>query len=1036
MDSIIAWSLKNRLFVLVAAIAISVYGAVVAVGMPVDVFPDLTAPTVTVLTEAHGLAPQEVEALVTFPVEAAVNGATGVRRVRSASGIGISVVWVEFDWETDIYVDRQVVNEKLQLVAGQMPPDVGPPTLAPISSVMGEILFIALRSEARSGLEVREVADWVVRKRLLAIPGVAQVIPIGGGVKQVQVEVAPEKLAAFGVTLDEVMHALEQSNSNSSGGFLIRGAQESLIRGIGRIGSAEDVSRTVVAVKNGVPIVVGQVANVSVGPALKRGEGSVNGKPGVVLAILKQPDANTVTLTDRIDKTLDDIARTLPTGISIERELFRQSDFIHTAIDNVTAALRDGAILVTLILFLFLLNFGTTIISLVALPVSLLVSIIAMKLVGVTINTMTLGGLTIAIGALVDDAIIDVENVFRRLRENQARRADEKRPAFDVIFEASREVRGSIVFATLIVMLVFVPLFFLSGVEGRLLRPLGFAYLVAIFASLVVALTVTPALCAYMLPRGKALARGDSFFVRWLKELYRPALRFAVDRPSAIFGGALAMLAVALVLLAFVGRTFLPDFNEGALTLSAVTLPGTSLAESDRLGRRVEAVLKSFPEVISTTRRTGRAELDEHAQEVNSAEIDARLRPTDRSKEEFLAALRQELATIPGMVINIGGPLSHRIDHMLSGTRSAIAVKLFGDDLHELRTGAEAIRAAMAKVDGVVDLSVEQQVDIPQLAIAFDRERIARFGLRTGELSEIIEAAYAGRPVTQVLDGQRTYDVVVRYPQAEHQSIDAIGDTLVDTPSGAKVPLKMLADIREDAGPNFVHREDVQRKIVIQANISGRDLKSVVDDIRARVESEVKLPQGYYPAYGGQFESESEASRTITMLGGFVIAGIFLLLFLAFRSWRTALLIMVNLPLALIGGVIAVYLGGGILSVASLVGFITLFGIATRNGIMMLSHYEHLRSVESASLDEAVERGSLERLSPILMTALCAGLALVPLVIAGSAPGNEIQAPMGVVILGGLLSSTALNMLVVPALYSRFGRRKPEVAVQLVGTSR
>jgi CzcA family heavy metal efflux pump len=1026
MDGVIQWSLKNRLFVVVAAIALSVYGAITAVRMPVDVFPDLTAPTVTILTEAHGLAPQEVESLVTFPLESAVNGATGVRRVRSASGIGISIVWVEFDWGTDIYIARQIVNEKLQLVTSRIPPGIGPPTLAPISSIMGEILFLSLKSDRHAPIDIRDTADWIIRKRLLSIPGVAQVIPIGGAVKQFQVLVAPEKLQAFGITLHEVMKALEGSNQNSSGGFLVQGAQERLIRGIGRITSSADVEKTVIAVHDGVPVTVGQVGQVIVGPAIKRGEGSSNAELAVILGVLKQPGANTLNLTREIDRNLDAIQKTLPAGMKIDRQLFRQSDFIETAIRNVSAALRDGAILVAIVLFLFLLNFRTTLISLAALPVSLVVSVLAMKAAGVTINTMTLGGLTIAIGALVDDAIIDVENVFRRLRENRALPEADQRPAMEVIYQASREIRASIVFATLIVMLVFVPIFFLSGVEGRLLAPLGFAYLVAIAASLLVALTLTPALCSYVLPSSGALAHGDSFLVRWLKAAYLPALRASLKHAGLLIAASVALLAGAVVLVTFLGRAFLPEFNEGSLTLSAVTLPGTSLAESDRLGYRIEKTLLSFPEVASTARRQGRAELDEHAQDVNSSEIDVRLNMGKRGKGEFLAALRKELATIPGLVIIIGQPLSHRIDHMLSGTRASIAVKLFGDDLYQLRSLAEEIRKVMAKVEGAVDVSVEQQVDIPQLFISFDRERIARYGVRSGELAEVIEAIFAGEKVSQVLDGQRTYDLVVRYRDDQRADPTAIGNTLVDTPVGIKVPLKMLATIREDVGPNMISRENVQRKIVIMANVGERDLRGVVNDIRAGIEREVKLPQGYYVVYGGQFESESSATRTIGLLGMFVIAGIFLLLFLAFRKARTALLIMVNLPLALIGGVVAISLGSGVLSVASLVGFITLFGIATRNGIMMLSHYEHLQDVEGVPFAESILRGSMERLSPILMTALCAGLALIPLVLAGDKPGNEIQAPMGVVILGGLLSSTALNMLVVPALYARFGRPNKE----------
>jgi CzcA family heavy metal efflux pump len=1024
-DRLIQWSLANRLFVLVAALAISVYGAVEAVRMPVDVFPDLTAPTVTIVTEAHGLAPQEVETLVTFPIESAVNGATGVRRVRSSSGIGISVVWVEFDWGTDVYIDRQIVNEKLQLIVSQLPPDIGPPSLAPISSVMGEILFIAVSSASHSPLDIREVADWTIRKRLLAIPGVAQVVPIGGGVKQFQVLLEPQRLLAHRLSVEDVIHALGESNQNSTGGFYIHGAQESLIRGVGRITSGEDIDQVVVASRGGTPVRIAQLGRVVIGPGIKRGEGSANARPAVVLGITKQPGANTLALTGAIDRQLDDIQRSLPRGMTIDRQLFRQSDFIETSVENVTVALRDGAILVAVILFLFLWNVRTTIISLAALPVSVIVALLTMKAMGITINTMTLGGLTIAIGALVDDAIIDVENVFRRLRENAARPSGQ-RPAADVILDAAREVRRSIVFATFIVMLVFIPLFFLSGVEGRLLYPLGFAYLVAIFASLLVALTLTPVLCSYLLPRMRGLGHGDSYVVRHLKRAYVPSLRAALARPWTAIALAGVLLAGTLAVLPFLGRTFLPEFNEGALTISAVTVPGTSLEESDRLGRRVEEILLSFPEVIATDRRTGRAELDEHAQDINAAEIDAVIQLGDRSKEEFLVELRRQLTVVPGMVVTIGGPIAHRIDHMLSGTRASIAVKLFGDDLYQLRTYAEQIRQIMAGVDGAVDVSLEQQVDIPQLAIIFDRERIANHGLRTGALAELIETVYTGHEVTQVLEGQRTYDLVVRYPDSERADLEAIHNTLIDTPSGAKIPLRMLADIRKDTGPNTINRENVQRKLVIQANTSGRDLGSVIADIRDAVTRQIKLPAGYYVLYGGQFESEREASRTISLLSVFVIAGIFLLLFLAFRKVKTALLIMVNVPLALIGGVFAVWLSGGVISIASLVGFVTLFGIATRNGIMMLSHYEHLITVEGASFDEAIERGSLERLSPILMTALCAGLALIPLVLAGGEPGNEIQAPMGIVILGGLLSSTALNMILVPVLYARFARPRSE----------
>jgi CzcA family heavy metal efflux pump len=1024
IDRIIQWSIRKRLVVLLAAAALLGYGAFTAARMPVDVFPDLTAPTVAVVTEAHGLAPQEVETLVTIPVESVTNGATGVRRVRSASGVGISIVWVEFDWGTDIYRARQVVSEKLQLVGGQLPGDIGPPTLAPISSIMGEILFIGLTSDEagqRGPMELREAADWLVRKRLMSVSGVAHVITIGGELKQFQILLDPHKMGRHGVSAEHVMEVVRGANGNATGGVFVRGAQESVIRGLGRLHSRDDLAAVAVGVEDGVPVLLGQIADVRVGPALKRGDASVNGKPAVVIGVLKQPGINTLELTERIDTRLDEIETALPEGMKVERNLLRQADFIDTAVDNVAVALRDGAILVAIILFLFLGNWRTTIISLTALPLSLALAVIAMDWFDLTINTMTLGGMTIAIGALVDDAIIDVENVFRRLRENHARPAEERLPAAAVIYSASREIRGAIVFATLIVALVFVPLFFLANVEGRLLVPLGFSYLVALFASLVVALTVTPAMCSYILG-GRSLEGGDSFVVRGLKRAYLPTLRFVLRHPWPVVGASAALLAGALAVTPFLGRTFLPEFNEGALTVSAVTLPGTSLVESDRLGRRVEQALLDVPEVVSTARRTGRSELDEHAQEVYSSEIDVRLAMGDRSKQAMLADIRRSLGGIAGVNITIGQPISHRIDHMLSGTRANIAVKVFGPDLPILRATAERIRGVMEAVDGALDVSIEQQVDVPQLAIAFDHDEIARYGATPGQLAEAIETAYAGQVVTQILQGERAFDVIVRYRDENRADLRAIGDTLVDTPAGIMVPLRSVADIVPDMGPSTITRENAQRKIVVMANVGGRDLGAVIDDIRAGIADRVDMPEGYYVVYGGQFESEQAAKRRIGLLALLVVIGIYILLYMAFGTSRAALLIMVNLPLALIGGILAVLATGGVVSVGSLIGFITLFGIATRNGLMMVSHYEHLLREEGADFAEAVERGSLERLSPVLMTALTAALALLPLVLAGDEPGNEIQAPMGIVILGGLLTSTALNMIVLPALFSRLGR--------------
>ncbi|MDQ3264776.1 MAG: efflux RND transporter permease subunit [Myxococcota bacterium] len=1035
MNRLIRWSIDHRLLVVAASVLLLVLGLDATRKMPVDVFPDLTAPTVTVLVEAHGLAPEEVETLVTFPIETAVNGATGVRRVRSASGIGISIVWVEFDWDTELAAARQVVNEKLQLVASQLPADVPPPTLAPVSSVMGEILFLSVAWEedalaqdpaGRQAqlMEARGVADFTLRKRLLAVPGVSQVVPIGGAVKQYQVLLRPDALGAAGVTQEQVAHALRTTNQNASGGFYVEGGQEYLLRAVGRARDLADVAGTVITVREGQPITVGQVATVQVGPKLKRGEGSANARPAVVLAVMKQPDANTLELTRALDATLDAIAPTLPRGLKIERNIFRQADFISAAITNVTHALRDGAILVALILLVFLMNLRATLISLAAIPLSLVAAVLVLRAFGVSLNTMTIGGLTIAIGALVDDAIIDVENVYRRLRENALLPKDLQLPATEVIYRASVEVRSSIVFATLIIILVFVPLFFLTGLEGRMLAPLGLAYIVAIAASLLVAVTLTPALCAYLLPRARSLGADEGAVLRWLKARYLPLVKGALGHPWVVLGSAGLALGVALVLVPFLGRAFLPEFNEGTLTLSVVTLPGTSLEESDRLGRRIEQALLAFPEVVSTARRTGRAELDEHAQDVNASEVDVRLDLEQgvRTKPELLEALRRALAQVPGAVVTIGQPLSHRIDHMLSGTRANIALKLYGEDLEMLRTLAEQIRKVAEATPGAVDVSIEQQVDIPEVEIRANREVAARYGLTAGALAEQVERAFAGEKVGSLLEGQQSIDLVVRLEDSSRADLETLASTPIDTPSGVRLPLKMLATLTRETGPNTISREGVQRKMVIQANVAGGDLGAVVTALREGISAQVTFPPGYHLEYGGQFESAQEATRTIALLSLAVIAGIFLLLVVAFSSVRNALLTLINLPLALIGGVLAVALTSGVVSVASLVGFITLFGIATRNGILMVSHYEHLMGVEGKPLREAVVQGSVERLAPILMTALSAGLALVPLVLAAEKAGNEIQAPMGVVILGGLLSSTLLNMFVVPVLFVRFGR--------------
>ena len=1021
LDGIIRWSVTNRLVVVIASLVIAIWGGVTASRMPVDVFPDLTAPTVTIVTEAHGLASEEVESQVTAKIESAVYGSAGVRRVRSASGIGISIVWVELDWGTDVLRARQIVGEKLQLTAGQLPPDMPAPTIAPMSSIMGEISFVGLTSDRHRPLEVRDAAEWIVRRRLMAVAGVAQVIPIGGEVKQYQVLVDPTRLRSLRVRFEDVVHALETASANGTGGFLVKGDQESLIRVIGRATNEEALGTTVIRADGGIPVYVRQVADVRIAAPPPRGAGSVNGKPAVILSIMKQPGANTLALSHEIDRALAAIQQDLPDGMKLEANLLRQADFVEASVANVSRALRDGAILVAIILILFLLDWRATLISLASLPMSLLIAVLILDARGASINTMTLGGLTIAVGALVDDAIIDVENVFRRLRLERALPPEQRRPALDVVFEASREIRGSIVFATLIVMLVFVPLFLLGGVEGRLLAPLGEAYLVAICASLVVALTLTPAMCALLLPQARSIERHESVVVRALKRVYVRPLRAAVRHPAVVVAVALAMLVGALVIVPGLGRTFLPEFNEGALTINVQTLPGTSLAASDRLGREVEEKLLQVPEVVSTGRRTGRAELDEHAQEVNAAEMDVRLR-AGRPRDVVLADIRTRLASVSGAIVTVGQPISHRIDHMLSGTRAAIAVKVFGDDLTELRALAERVKSTMATVPGVVDLSIEQQVDVPQLTVRIDRDAAGHVGLTPGAAAETIEAMLAGHRVGQVLEGQRTYDVTLRYHDAARLDRAAIDRLPIDTPLGVQVPLGSIAKIHPDAGPSMISRENLERKIVVMANVADRDVGSVVDDLRRAITARVPMPDGYRVVYGGQFESGESARNTLAILGGVVIAGILALLFLAFGSLRNALLVMVNLPLALIGGVVAVWAGGGVVSVASLVGFITLFGIATRNGIMIVSHIEHLRTAESAPLAEAVERGALERLSPILMTALAAGLALVPLVLAGNEPGNEIQAPLGIVILGGLATSTLLNLLVVPAVYEWLAR--------------
>jgi CzcA family heavy metal efflux pump len=1028
MRKLIQWSIDHHWIVLVLSAALLVAGAMVARQMPVDVFPDLTAPTVTILTEGHGMAPEEMEALVTFPIETAVNGSAGIRRVRSATAVGIAVVWVEFDWGTDIYAARQIVSEKLSLVASTLPPQVERPILAPISSIMGEILFFAISSDRDDPLTLRTVADTVVRRRLLAIAGVSQVTPIGGAEKQYQVLVHPDRMRASNVTLDAVLTAMRGASLNTSAGIYNEGAQEYVLQAVGRVRTPEEIGESVVATRGDRPVLVREVADVREGAALKRGEGSRNGKPAVIVGVQKQPGANTLALTRRLDTELDALQKELPPGMTIDRKIFRQADFIEVAVANVIAGLRDGGLLVVVIVVAFLANLRAATITLLAMPLSLAAAVLVMRAFGATINTMTLGGMAIAIGALVDDAIIDVENVVRRLRENAARPPEARQPAAAIVRDATLEIRSSIVFATAIIILVFLPIFGLSGVEGRLLAPLGFAYIVSLAASLAVAIVITPALCYAFLPNARSIERGhEGWLASHLKAGYSRIVPALLDHPGIVLTVSVVLLIVALVSTFLMGRAFLPEFHEGTLTVSVNTLPGTSLAKSDEMGRRVEQIMLAQPEVVATARRTGRAEFDEHVQGVEAAEIDVGLKETTRSRAELLAALRRNLASLPGTNVVIGQPISHRIDHMLSGTgtRGNIAIKVFGDDLTTLRQLGERVRATVSTVPGVADLSLEQMVDVPVIRFQIDRAAVARYGLRVDEVANAIETAFAGSTVGRVFESGAAFDLVVRFDEGAHADFERIADLPIDTPAGRPVPIRALAQVRREEGPNMVLRENVQRRIVASCNVAGRDLGSVIDDIRTAIAQQVQFPAGYRVEYGGQFESQQSASERLAMLGAVAVGGLFMLLILAFGQTRDALIIMANLPLALIGGVAGVFLAGGVLSVASIVGFITLFGIATRNGIMLVSHIQHLLEREGVtSFRAAVQRGAEERLVPILMTALAAGLALIPLALGGGKAGSEIQTPMAIVILCGLVTSTFLNMAVVPALYFRYGQPK------------
>ena len=1029
LNRIIHYSLHNRILVLVASVLLLVGGTYTAMHTEVDVFPDLNAPTVVIMTEANGMATEEVEQLVTFPIETAVNGATGVRRVRSSSTNGFSVVWVEFDWETDIYLARQIVSEKLAVVNESLPPNVGRPTLGPQSSILGEMMIVGLTADSTSMIDLRTLADWTIRPRLLSTGGVAQVAVLGGDIKEYQIQLDPERMRHYGVTLTEVLEATRGMNVNANGGVLYQYGNEYIVRGLLATTDAAEMGRSVVRSQGpqGAPVLLEDIADVRIGAKLpKLGTASEKGRPAVLLTVTKQPDTSTLELTDKLEAALHDLQKNLPADVHVSTDIFRQSRFIESSIGNVKKSLVEGGLFVVVVLFIFLANARTTVISLVTLPLSLLASLLVLHYLGLSINTMSLGGMAIAIGSLVDDAIVDVENVYRRLHENRLLPPERRLPIKDVVFEASKEVRLPILNSTLIIMVSFLPLFFLSGMEGRMLVPLGIAFITALAASTIVALTVTPVLCSLMLKnKGKReRAEADSPVARWLKKHYERLLLLSLGHGRKILGVTVVLFLVALGLFFTLGRSFLPLFNEGSFTINVSSLPGISLEESDRIGRRAEELLMTIPEIQTVARKTGRAELDEHALGVNVSEIEAPFELDGRSRAELTAEVRRKLSTISGANIEIGQPISHRIDAMLSGTQANIAIKLFGDDLNRMFQLGNEIKQKIQDVPGVADLTVEQQIERPQLTIRPRREMLARYGITLPQFAEFVNACLAGEAVSQVYEQGKSFDLVVRVRHDLHDRIDEVRNLMIDTADGRKVPLSYVADIRSSAGPNTISRENVKRKIVISANVDGRDLRSVVNDIQARIDESVPLPEGYHVEYGGQFESEQAASRTLMLTSVVAIVVIFLLLYHQFRSARESAVILINLPLALIGGVFALLLTTGEVSIPAVIGFISLFGIATRNGMLLISHYRHLQEVEGYSIRDSVIHGSLDRLNPILMTALCSALALIPLALGSDLPGNEIQSPMAKVILGGLLTSTFLNGFIIPIVYLFIHKQK------------
>ncbi len=1026
LNKIIRFSLHNRLIVLVAAVALIILGGFTAHNTEVDVFPDLNAPTVVVMTEAKGMAAEEVEQLVTFPIETAVNGATGVRRVRSSSTAGFSVVWVEFDWSTDIYIARQIVSEKLSAMANELPDNVGTPTLGPQSSILGEVLIVGLTADSTSMLDLRTLADWTIRPRLLSIGGVAQVSVLGGDIKEYQILIHPQKMKHFGVSLSDVLNATTGMNQNTNGGTIYEYGNEYIIRGLVSSDNIEDIGDAVVKSTNNIPVTLADIAEVKVGPQTPRlGVASEKGKPAVLMTVTKQPNTGTIELTEKLEDALKDLQKNLPSDINVSTDVFRQSRFIESSIDNVKTSLYEGAIFVVIVLFLFLANTRTTVISLITLPVSLLVSILVMHYMNLSINTMSLGGLAIAIGSLVDDAIVDVENVWKHLRENRQLPENLRKPTREVVFNASKEVRMPILNSTLIIIASFVPLFYLSGMEGRMLIPLGIAFIVSLLASTIVALTLTPVLCSYLLSNKNGSGKEDreAFMATWLKKHYHTALLWALANKKSVLGGSVALFIVAVCMFFTLGHSFLPSFNEGSFTINVSSMPGISLEESDKIGKRAEELLLSIPEIKTVARKTGRAELDEHALGVNVSEIEAPFELTDRTHKEVLDDIRHRLSAISGANIEIGQPISHRIDAMLSGTQASIAIKLFGDDLNKMFAIGNRIKDEIATVDGIADLNVEQQIERPELTISPKRKLLAKHGITLADFNSFVSVNLGGETVSQVYEDKKSFNLVVRAADSDRGSMERIKDLMIDTPDGGKIPLTEVAEVKSTTGPNTINRENVKRKIVVSANASGRDLRSVVNDIQARIDNNIKLPEGYHIEYGGQFESEQSASRTLMLASAVSIVIMFLLLYLQFRNALESGVILLNLPLALIGGVFALCLTTGEVSIPAIIGFISLFGIATRNGMLLISRYNTLQREEGLSLKESIMKGSLDRLNPIVMTALCSALALIPLALRGDLPGNEIQSPMAKVILGGLLTSTFLNAFIVPIIYELLNKK-------------